>query len=213
MKSTVVLVAVALIRKNAWHFRGNIVSIFRTEELAKKEAAVRIPSCWILSWLTLRPRIWRQHIAPKRHAFPNHVSAEPRRHFYRQDIILVRQAAGRVHSKLKGSVVYNCCWSSLAQSFSGTSPVGLATAFTVSDLRLPFSSPRTTLRVTVEVFDPTSTWDPCLVDSPMQFSWKRLGREDVIWIAISNSLNLGSGTNGSTVDSKLIGYMNFSILI
>jgi hypothetical protein len=29
--------------------------------------------------------------------------------------------------------------------------------FTVSDLRLPFSSPPTTRRVTVEVFDPTST--------------------------------------------------------
>jgi hypothetical protein len=29
--------------------------------------------------------------------------------------------------------------------------------FTVSDLRLPFSSPPTTLRVTVEVFDPAST--------------------------------------------------------
>jgi hypothetical protein len=31
--------------------------------------------------------------------------------------------------------------------------------FTVSELRLPFSSPRTTRRVTVEVFDPASTWD------------------------------------------------------
>jgi hypothetical protein len=29
--------------------------------------------------------------------------------------------------------------------------------FTVSDLRLPFSSPHTTRRVTVEVFDPAST--------------------------------------------------------
>jgi predicted Rdx family selenoprotein len=32
--------------------------------------------------------------------------------------------------------------------------------FTVSDLRLLFSSPPTTRRVTVEVFDPASTW-PC----------------------------------------------------
>jgi hypothetical protein len=31
--------------------------------------------------------------------------------------------------------------------------------FTVSDSRLPFSSSPTTRRVTVEVFDPTSTWD------------------------------------------------------
>jgi hypothetical protein len=33
----------------------------------------------------------------------------------------------------------------------------LSPYFTVSDLRLPFSSPPTTRRVTVEVFDPTST--------------------------------------------------------
>jgi hypothetical protein len=31
--------------------------------------------------------------------------------------------------------------------------------FTVSDLRLPFSSPPTTRRAAVEVFDPASTWD------------------------------------------------------
>jgi hypothetical protein len=30
---------------------------------------------------------------------------------------------------------------------------------TVSDSRHPFSSPPTTLRATVEVFDPASTWD------------------------------------------------------
>jgi hypothetical protein len=44
-----------------------------------------------------------------------------------------------------GSVVYNCCWSSPAQSFS--------------DSRLLFSSPPTTRRVTVEVFYPASTRD------------------------------------------------------
>jgi hypothetical protein len=31
--------------------------------------------------------------------------------------------------------------------------------FTVSNSRLPFSSPPTTRKATVEVFDPTSTWD------------------------------------------------------
>jgi hypothetical protein len=36
-------------------------------------------------------------------------------------------------------------------------PWDLRPYFTVSDLRLPFSSPPTTRRVTVEVFDPTST--------------------------------------------------------
>jgi hypothetical protein len=35
------------------------------------------------------------------------------------------------------SVVYNCCWPSPAQSFSGPSPVGLMTIFTISDSRLP----------------------------------------------------------------------------
>jgi hypothetical protein len=36
-------------------------------------------------------------------------------------------------------------------------PWDLRQYFTVSDLRLPFSSPPTTRRVTVEVFDPAST--------------------------------------------------------
>jgi hypothetical protein len=49
-----------------------------------------------------------------------------------------------------GSVVYNCSWSSSKHSVSWP-------YFTVSDSRLPFSSPPTTRRVTVEVFDPTST--------------------------------------------------------
>jgi hypothetical protein len=37
-------------------------------------------------------------------------------------------------------------------------PWDLRPHVTVSDLRLPFSSPPTTRRVTVEVFDPASTW-------------------------------------------------------
>jgi hypothetical protein len=35
-----------------------------------------------------------------------------------------------------GSVVYNCCWPSPAQSFSGLSPAGLMLYFTLSDSRL-----------------------------------------------------------------------------
>jgi hypothetical protein len=53
-----------------------------------------------------------------------------------------------------GSVVDNCSWFSSAQSFSRPSPVGLVTIFYC--LRLPFSSPPTTRRVTVEVFDSAS---------------------------------------------------------
>jgi hypothetical protein len=39
------------------------------------------------------------------------------------------------------------------------SRLGLATIFFVSDSRCPFSSPPTTRRATVEVFDPASTRD------------------------------------------------------
>jgi hypothetical protein len=41
-------------------------------------------------------------------------------------------------------------------------PWGWRPYFTVSDSRLPFSSPPTTGRATVEVFDPASTQDDCL---------------------------------------------------
>jgi hypothetical protein len=44
-----------------------------------------------------------------------------------------------------------------AQSFSVLVPWDLLPYFTVSDLRLPFSSPPMTRSVTVEVFDPAST--------------------------------------------------------
>jgi hypothetical protein len=54
-------------------------------------------------------------------------------------------------------VFYICCWPLPAQSFFGPSPWDSRPYFTVSDLRLPFSSPPTTRRVTVEVFDPVST--------------------------------------------------------
>jgi hypothetical protein len=40
-------------------------------------------------------------------------------------------------------------------------PWDLRPYFTVSDLKLPISSPLTTRRVTVEVFDPASTWVMC----------------------------------------------------
>jgi hypothetical protein len=38
-------------------------------------------------------------------------------------------SVGRPLTWEDGSVVYNCCWSSPAQSFSGSSPLGLATIF------------------------------------------------------------------------------------
>jgi hypothetical protein len=62
----------------------------------------------------------------------------------------------------RGSVIYNCFWRSPAQSFSGPSPVGLAIIFY-------FSSPPTTHRGAVEVFDPAATrlW---LMDSYCKFN-------------------------------------------
>jgi hypothetical protein len=66
---------------------------------------------------------------------------------------------GRSLWREDGSVVYNCCWLSPAQSFLGPSPVGLETIFYCLRFGLPFSSPPTTRRATVEVFDPASTQD------------------------------------------------------
>jgi hypothetical protein len=53
-------------------------------------------------------------------------------------------------------------WGALSDERTGLSFIHAAgpcqrKLFTVSDLRLPFSSPPTTRRVTVEVFDPAST--------------------------------------------------------
>jgi hypothetical protein len=61
---------------------------------------------------------------------------------------------GRPLWREDGSVFCICCWVFPKQSFSSPSPLVFATYFTVSDLRLPISSPLTTRRVTVEVFDP-----------------------------------------------------------
>jgi hypothetical protein len=55
-----------------------------------------------------------------------------------------------------GSVVYNCCCPSPAQSFSGPSPVGLVTIFYCLRFETSFLSPPTTHRATVEVFDRAS---------------------------------------------------------
>jgi hypothetical protein len=87
-----------------------------------------------------------------------------------------------------GSVVYNCCWSSPAQSYSGPSPAGLMTTFYCLRFetpptwrtRSPYSYPPGTspvippgtgfpLRATVEVFDPASTRDTCLYIVPVCF--------------------------------------------
>jgi hypothetical protein len=92
-----------------------------------------------------------------------------------------------------GSVFYNCCWSSLGQSFSGPSPTGNLTIFyclrfktpvtgTVrsrflyppltewpsytSRYRVPFSSPPKTRRATVALFEPAS-WAVLYIHSPV----------------------------------------------
>jgi hypothetical protein len=75
-----------------------------------------------------------------------------------------------------GSVAYSCCWPLAAQSFSGPvsdwrlpQPGGSGPHIYIlqeqggsvipSGTGLPFLSPPTTRRVTVEVFDPASTLD------------------------------------------------------
>jgi hypothetical protein len=56
-----------------------------------------------------------------------------------------------------GSVFCICCWALPVQSFSCQVPWDSWPYFTVSNLRLPFSSPPTTCRVTMKVFNPAST--------------------------------------------------------
>jgi hypothetical protein len=69
----------------------------------------------------------------------------------------VLYSVGRPLWREDGSVFCMCLWPLPAQSFSVVVPWDLRPYFTVSDLRLPFSSPPTTRRITVEVFDPAST--------------------------------------------------------
>jgi hypothetical protein len=64
---------------------------------------------------------------------------------------------GRPLWREAGSVFCTCCWPLPAQSFLGPSPLELATIFYCLRFETSFSSPPTTRRVTVEVFDPAST--------------------------------------------------------
>jgi hypothetical protein len=92
--------------------------------------------------------------------------------------------AGRLLWRQDASIIYNCCWPSPAQSFSGLSPAGLMTTFYclrfetpatwrarspylyppgtvwlsyIPRNRVPFSPPPTTRRAKVEVLEPAST--------------------------------------------------------
>jgi hypothetical protein len=58
-----------------------------------------------------------------------------------------------------GSVVYNCCWSMPAQSFSGPSLVEPAAIFYYLKFEISFFVAPTSRRATVEVFHPASTRD------------------------------------------------------
>jgi hypothetical protein len=66
---------------------------------------------------------------------------------------------GRSVWREDGSVLSNCCWSSQRSHSRVRVPWDSRPYFTVSDSTLPFSSPPTTRRVTVEVFDPAYTRD------------------------------------------------------
>jgi hypothetical protein len=100
-----------------------------------------------------------------------------------EDIVLMKHHLWREDR----SVVYNCCWPSSAQSFSGPRPVGLMTIFYCFRFQnpqnwrarspylhppgtgwpsynpkngVPFLSPHMTRRAMVEVFEPASTTSP-----------------------------------------------------
>jgi hypothetical protein len=68
----------------------------------------------------------------------------------------VLDSVGRPLWREDGSVFCMCRWPLPGQCFSVLVPWDLRPYVTVSDLRLPFSSPPTTRRVTVEVFNPAS---------------------------------------------------------
>jgi hypothetical protein len=79
---------------------------------------------------------------------------------------------GRPLWREDGSAFCICCWPLPVQSFSVRIPWYSGPYFTVSDLRLPFSSPLMTRRVTVEAFDPSST--RVFTDSLSNGSWQQL---------------------------------------
>jgi hypothetical protein len=66
---------------------------------------------------------------------------------------------GRSLWREDGSVVYNCCWSSPAQSFSGQSLMGLATIFYCLRFETSLLVASYDSQGYVEVFDPASTRD------------------------------------------------------
>jgi hypothetical protein len=76
---------------------------------------------------------------------------------YDQIFITVLFFVGRPLCREDGSVFCICCWPSPAQSFSAPSPLALVTIFYCLRFETSLSSPPTTLRVTVEVFEPAST--------------------------------------------------------
>jgi hypothetical protein len=107
-----------------------------------------------------------------------------------------------------GSVFCICCWHSPAQSFLGLSPFGLMTIYYRLRFETSRSSPPTTRRVTVEVFDPASTqvyltyvilWR--LVQLPRlplwsssQSSWLEIQRSRIQFLALPDFLrSSGSG--------------------
>jgi hypothetical protein len=69
------------------------------------------------------------------------------------------------------SVFCMCCWPSQCLSRVRV-PWDSWPYFTVSDLRLPFSSPPTTRRITVEVFEPASTRVDYSSKSKLLYDWR-----------------------------------------
>jgi hypothetical protein len=76
---------------------------------------------------------------------------------YDQIFITVRQLRVCSLWREDGSVVYNCCWPSLAQSFSGPSPLELVAIFYCLRFKTSLFVASYDSRGTVEVFETSST--------------------------------------------------------
>jgi hypothetical protein len=117
----------------------------------------------------------------------------------------VLDSVGRPLWQEGGSVFCMCRWPLPAQSFSVLIPWDLRPHFTVSDLRLPFSSPPTIRRVTVEVFDPASTRvSPVLAHASCLILVKLRGaRKKTLFLYVSISNNFW-GINLLVSRNKLV---------
>jgi hypothetical protein len=119
------------------------------------------PLCFFNSHSDLRERERESHCDWRSVSQSVSLSVEPNLRLMTRYLLLFDSyglvSVGRPLWREDGSVSCICCWPLPVQSFSGQVPWDSRPYFTVSNLRFSFSSPPTTRRVTVKVFDPAST--------------------------------------------------------